>query len=390
MPGPRITIVGAAGFTNLGDDAILAAMLGELREVAAGATFQVTSGDPGREPESADVTPIPFDDAAIDAAIAQSDLLIVGGGGFIYDHDMRITARDFLHGDRGHIYPYYRAALTARTYRVPCSFYAVGVGPLLTAAGRTLTRDILSLADAITVRDAYSLHELRACGLTNPVPELTADPAVGLRPVVAQDPAPRTGRAVGFVARPWLRFGEGWSASGADYYERYVSWLAAAADHLVERWDAIPVLLAAQRRNDPDHEVAEQVIARMRHGARAHFRDDVRDYRELQRTMGGLDALVSTRLHPLILGAVAGVPSIGIALMPKVRSFLARLGLHEFAVSPWRARTADLTTLLDRALRDPAPLRRRTLAGIEQQRQLAARNPRIAAGLLTQPTTAGW
>ena len=411
-PGPRIVIVGAAGFTNLGDDAILAAMVAELRAAIPGARFAVATGggdergerreERGRtgvaEPlgsppgpilsslfsplsSQADVTALPFDDGAVAAALAGADLLIVGGGGFIYDYDARISAYNFLHGDSSLFYPHYRAVLTAHSLGVPIHVYGVGVGPLLTAPGRGLTRTILGLASAITVRDPLSLVELHAAGLWAPVPELTADPAVCLAPPapMRQGDAPRR---VGFVARAWLRLGEAWTTSGADRFDRYVNWLAAGADHAIERWDAEPLFLPLQRRYDDDRAVAERIIARMRHGTRARIADDLTDYRALQATIGGLDALVSTRLHPLILAGVADVPPIGIAISPKVRAFLDALGLADLALSPWIARTADLAAALDRALGAPDPIRARLTVGMAAQAEAAARNPAVAASLL--------
>src|SRR3954447_3838016 len=210
-----------------------------------------------------------------------ADLLIVGGGGFIYDYDQRISSYNFLHGDPSLFYPHYRAALTAHSLGIPVHFYGVGIGPLLTAAGRGLTRTILSLASAITVRDSLSLVELHAAGLQTPVPELTADPVVRLDPAPAarREDGPRL---VGFVARAWLRLGEAWTTSGAERFERYVDWLAAGADYAVERWDAMPIFLPLQRRYDDDRAIAERIIARMRHGARATIADDLTDYRALQ------------------------------------------------------------------------------------------------------------
>src|SRR5689334_5700917 len=95
--GPRIVIVGAAGFTNLGDDAILAAMLAELSAAIPAARITVATGDPdslavAALPGDSTVTAIQLDDSAIAAALAGSDLLIIGGGGFIYDYDQRISA----------------------------------------------------------------------------------------------------------------------------------------------------------------------------------------------------------------------------------------------------------------------------------------------------------
>jgi polysaccharide pyruvyl transferase WcaK-like protein len=386
--GLRVVIVGASGFTNLGDDAILAAMLPELRAALPTARFAVASGDPAQPLlASADIEPLPFADAAIAAALDGADLLIVGGGGFIYDYEMRVRAGDFVMGNRAFFYPYYRAALAAGTRGVPVYWYAIGVGPLLTAAGRDLTRDVLSRAAAITVRDPLSLYELHAAGLRVPAPELTADPAVRLPPVAG---ARRGGRRrVGFVARAWLEFGGGRTTSGAAYFARVRDWFATAADYVVERWDAEPVFLPLQHLNDDDSVVEGAIIARMCHGDRARVLDDLHDYQALQAALAGLDALVSGRLHPLILAAGAGVPLIGVELRPKVRAFLSALGLNECALSPWVARDADLRAALDRALGDPAAIQARLRAGMAAQAAVAARNPAIAAVLLRERATGG-
>lgn len=388
---PRLVLVGAAGFTNLGDDAILAAMLAELRAACPGARFTVATGDPNTLTgvaglDSDDLQPIPFDDAAIAAALATADLLIVGGGGFIYDYDARISAHNFLHGDSSLFYSHYRAIVVAHSLGVPIHVYGVGVGPLVTAAGRGLTRTILALASAITVRDPLSLIELRATGLDHARLTLTADPAIGL------PPAPPSGvtvgtRRVGFVARAWLQMGTGWTPSSAARHERYLAWLAAGADYVVEHWGATPLFLPLQRQHDDDSASAARVIARMRHGDRAEIVSGLGNYRDLQAILGGLDALVSTRLHPLILASIAGVPPIGVALSPKVRAFLGSLKLGESALSPWRARDADLQAALDRTLTDAASIRLDLHTGVAAQRVAATRNPQLVATLLAERHT---
>ena len=383
--GPQVVIVGASGFTNLGDDAILAAMLAELRDALPGARFRVASGTPEGLAALDDVEALPFQDRAISRALNGADLLIVGGGGFIYDYDTRVSVYDFLHGVEELFYPYYRAIVGARAHDIPVHCYGIGVGPLLTGPGRALTREILSLASAITVRDPLSLWELHAAGLRAPAPELAADPAVRLPTIVGKRERLPEGRLVGFVARAWLQFGEGRTPSGADLFNRYVDWVAAAADHTVERWGATPLFLPLQRRYDDDRVTEEVIIARMRYAAHAQLLDGVVSYRAAQEVLGGLDALVSTRLHPLILAAAATTPIIGIDLAPKIRAFLGSLGLAALALSPWTARTADLTGALDRALGNPAPLRARLHAGMAGQAVLAARNPAVAARLVGQP-----
>lgn len=377
----RVLVVGASGFTNLGDDAILAAMLDELRQALPGATFAIAGGAPDRLGGQDRVHGLSFDEVAIDGAMEGADLLIVGGGGFIYDDDARLTYEDFRRGRFASFFPYYRAAATAHQRGIPIYFYAVGVGPLVTPGGREITRDVLSLASAITVRDPVSLHELEAAGVSAPLILLTADPAVRLPSPRRQWARRPEGRVVGFIARVWLRFEGDWTVSGRQFFDRYLDWLAAAADHVVERWNATPVFLAGQRLNDDDLEVESRIIERMRHADRAWLHEEIADYETLNVIVGGLDALVSTRLHPLIMAAISAVPTIGITSRPKVRAFLSTLGLGELAFSPWLASDA-LCHALDSILANPEPVRERLRLGVAAQARAAERNPVVAADLL--------
>ena len=377
----RIVIVGAAGFTNFGDDAILTAMLAELRAALPGPHFTVAGGVPEELPVADDVRPIRLDTGPLDAALATADLAIVGGGGFLYDYDGILSPHDLLRGDVTFMYPYLRGALCARARNVPLYFYALGAESLVTPVGRALTRDFLSLADAITVRDSLALRELRNAGISGPV-EVTADPAVRLEPPAATWPSRPAGRVVGFVPRLWLRFSGGWSSDGEERFDRYCAWLADAADHAWDEWQATSVFLAGQRYNDDDLEAAERIIGRMRNSERAVVLAAVESLERYHAVLASMDALVSSRLHPMILAATAGVPSVGVVVSAKIVAFLSRLGLEHLAVSPWGASGHRLRGALDVCFRDGDALRAQLRDGIAEQRAAAERNPELAARLV--------
>jgi polysaccharide pyruvyl transferase WcaK-like protein len=373
-------IVGAAGYTNLGDDAILTAMLGELREALPGAWFTVASGNP-QSVGKLGVETIGLDTGSLDAALVRADLAIVGGGGFIYDYDGILSPHDFLRGDSTFMYPYYRAALCARARDVPLFFYALGVESLVTPVGRALARDVLSLADAITVRDALSLCELRGAEISAPI-EVTADPAVGYRPSPQGWKDRPAGRVVAFVARQWLRFSGGWTESAEQYFDRYCAWLADGADHAVEQWDATPIFLAGQRYNDDDLGAAERIVARMRNKERAVVVSDVASLEQYYAVLASADGVVSARLHPIILAATAGVRSVGVVVSAKITAFLFALGMGELALSPWAASIPRLRAAIDTVLATEISLRARIEQGMNRQREAARRNPALAAQLL--------
>lgn len=382
---PTVVVVGAAGFTNLGDDAILCAMLAELRDAIPGVRLVVAGGP---EAYAAD-PPVEWvhvrDIRAVDTVVAQASLVIVGGGGFVYDYDAIISPFDFFRGDITSVYPYYRAALAARMRDVPVYFYAIGVGPLVTPAGRALTRDVLSLASAITVRDPISLLELERAGVRCPRMEVTADPAVRATPEPGSWPDRPEGRVVAFVTRPWLRWAGTSTESAAQFHDTYLGWLASAADYVVEAWNATALFLPGQRYNDDDLETAAAVVERMTFPERARLLSEIVHEAHYRAALASADAVVSSSLHPLILASAGGVPIVGLATSEKIRAFLTTLRVEDQLVSPWAASASQLRAALDRALGDPEPILARTRAGFERQRAAAARNPEIARELLFLP-----
>jgi polysaccharide pyruvyl transferase WcaK-like protein len=85
--GRRVLIAGYYGFGNTGDEAILAAMLEDLRALMPELEVCVVSGDPLETRASHGVSAVTFTDlAGIRDAAERADLLILGGGGLFQDH----------------------------------------------------------------------------------------------------------------------------------------------------------------------------------------------------------------------------------------------------------------------------------------------------------------
>ena len=382
-PAPQVMILGAHGFTNVGDHAILAAMLAELREALPGARFLIPTRDATALAACDDATPLPFDDRAIRAALVGLDLLILGGGGLLFDFREIIAYDDFFDDSPSYFHAFCRAVVAAHGLGVPVQLYALGIGPLVGPAARGLTRTIGALATAITVRDTLSRRELLALGVPDERIEVTADPAVRLdvpAPVAAGD-IPQ----VGFVIRNWSPIDETGPVrlpDGPAYAERYLDSFARAADRVAARWGGRAVFFAIQREIDDDQGLARRVLARMAHPDRARIIEEPGDHAEVRRLLGGLDLVVSTRLHGLIFAANAGVPGIGVNLNTKVRAWLADLGLDDLAVSPWDGRPTALAEVIDRVFARPDDYRARLATGMAAQRRAAERNPAISAALV--------
>src|SRR5687767_12184530 len=89
QPQQNILIAGAPTgcSTNAGDEAILAAMVADLRVAAPRAAITVISSNPNGYLQRYDVKEIPyFDIAQIINAARSSDLMILGGGSVFFDY----------------------------------------------------------------------------------------------------------------------------------------------------------------------------------------------------------------------------------------------------------------------------------------------------------------
>src|SRR5690242_20700582 len=110
---------------NLGDEAILEGILGELRATVPAADVTVFSRNPADTLARHDVQrAVPVRSLTrkeVAPEIEKLDLFVLGGGGILYDRDAEI---------------YLREVVLARDFAVPVLLYAISAGPLVTPAAR--------------------------------------------------------------------------------------------------------------------------------------------------------------------------------------------------------------------------------------------------------------
>ena len=356
-------VCGAYGRGNAGDDAILEAIVRELRQIDPDLPVWVLSRRPEETRMTYRVNAIyTFAFPRFLSRMRKTRLYINGGGSLMQD----VTSRRSLW-----FYLFTISAGKKLGNRV--LMYGCGIGPIHSPANRRRAAKVLQKSvDAITLRDTHSREELEDMGVTNPKIILSADPTVILpaapEQVVdgileSQGIDPR-GRYIGFALRPWPGF------------EEKASLFGAAADYAYEKYGLTPVFLPIERRLD----VGAARLAAQHMKAPHYILPETGSSDHTIGLFARMQAVVSMRLHALVFAAGQGVPLVGVVYDQKISSFLSYIGQDLYT---------DLDAVTVEALRahiDAACGRIGDEAflsgGVNRLRQVEQRNSETARALL--------
>lgn len=321
-----ILVVGAYGYRNAGDEAILA---GLLEHPLAGRQVTVVSRSPAETAALHGVRSISIG-AAI-GALRWHRTVLIGGGG-LFGRDM---------GRIGRLLPAFGllAAGLGRTVRIE----GVGLDPGLTGIHRFLVRQLMRSAAQVSVRDDASLRVISEWGIDASV---------------AHDASAHMAAAPARVGRALLR------GAGVDDKRLVVGLCLTAVNEAVSE-PAVAAVVALMRR----HPEAEFCFVPMSQHPYLERHNDLVLARQLQALwpplrivegsqhpsavlslVGSLDAVVGMRYHSLLFAERAGVPLIPISYAAKCDAWLTERGLR--AVPPSAA-------ALSRALARVVPARSR-------------------------------
>jgi polysaccharide pyruvyl transferase CsaB len=302
-----ILVIGAYGYRNAGDEAILAGLLQTL----GGRRVTVVSRSPAETTALHGVDAIGLASAL--GALRSHRTVLIGGGG-LFGRDM---------GRIGRLLPLYGllAAALGRTVRIE----GVGLDPQMTGIHRLLVRRLLRAAALVTVRDGASAAIVREWGI---------------EVVVAGDLSAHMPAAPAEIGRGLLR------AARVDGKRPVIGLCLTAVNDAITPRVAAAVL--AMMRRHPEVEFC--FIPMSQHPHVGHHNDLVLA-RELQASwpqlkivegahhpsallslFGSLDAVVGMRYHSLLFAERAAVPLIPISYAAKCDAWLAERRLR--AVPP--------------------------------------------------------
>lgn len=369
----RIGLLGSYGGRNVGDEAILMCVLTCLRAHRPDARLVVFSRHAehtrAHQPQADEVVDwegVP--QKPVLDALGGLDLLVLGGGGILYDGEAR---------------RYLRLVRAAQERGVPTFAYAVGAGPLREADDRDAVRAVLPAMNEVVVRDEESRLVLEEVGVDCEL-TVTADPALLLAPqpfteqMMRQEGLPPDARLVGMSVREPGRAAE--KLDEDDYH----ALLADVADFLARRLDA-HVVFVPMERQDVRH--AHGVLSRMSAPDLGRILHNTYSPGEILGFMSHLDLVVGMRLHLVMFAAMSGLPVLPLPYSGKVFDFARRTGAPAL-VGVAREQAGLLLAEVDR-LWDEFPQRRADLHGRVLGLQELARETSVRCGALLDSIDGG-
>ena len=256
---------------------------------------------------------------------AQLDLLVFAGS-----HQLN----DFVGGPWAYPYTVLKWTLSARLGRAPVVFLSMGAGPIDSWLGRRFIRWALLLASYRSYRDETAkgvAESLQVSGHDRVVPDL----AFSLTVPTPQVAPRRKPLVVGL--NPLPLYADYWYLTDGARYEAYVAKLAQFADWLVGRGCEVR-FIPTQLKVDPaviqDIRREMTMIGAAEDEYDSHVVDpQVRNLDELIAALSGVDCMVATRYHGILLSLSLEKPVLAVAYHQKSRDLMTWLGLGQYVVS---------------------------------------------------------
>ena len=300
----KIVISGYYGFDNIGDEAVLLAILSQLREQMPEVGITVLSNNPEKTKHIYDVEAVNrWNIKEVIKAIKSCDMLISGGGSLLQD----VTSNKTI--------PYYLGVVKiAQWYKKKVVFYSQGIGPVTHSYNKWLIKLIVNHVDAIFVREKHSKTVLKDLGIRKPI-TVAADPVLGIKPspevykyikdlLHAQ-------KAVGVYIRPW------------ENEEELLTSLEKTLQYIISEGYKIYLIPMYYAQ---DKEIAHKLKRRL--GEQAVVVDEMLTIDEVVSYTACFEFIIGMRLHSLIMAAATQVPMIGLSYDPKVRGFMKDMGIR--------------------------------------------------------------
>lgn len=345
-------ICGAYGHGNAGDEAILKAILNELRTIDRDMRITVVCKSKKTVKALHAVNAVArWNMFGLYRELRRSKLFISGGGSLIQD----VTSRRSL-------FYYLHTISKARKSGCRVHMYGCGIGPINSKLDRRLSASVIDKnVDVITIRDPESAKLLQELCVTKPEIILAADPVLNVS-AGAEEDAERFLQQCGVdpgdklicvSVRPW----PGFSEKSAEISE--------ALRYCHEKYGLKTVLMPMNYKKDlaASRQMAEAA------GIPFAVLPDIDDSELAIAVMKKMKLVLAMRLHSLLYAACAGVPAVGVSYDPKVSGFSEYLG--GYSIDLYSVTAESLEQCVDAVLSGSGRERMlRRLADIKEKEKL--------------------
>jgi len=295
---------GYYGFNNSGDDALLLALINDLKEIRPGVRIAVLSqkckSTEAQYRVDAFARMNPF---AIRKAVGSSKVLLSGGGSLVQDETSSKS-----------LWYYLGIIRYAKSRGLGVMQIANGIGPVSKPRNRKLASDTInSSVDAITLRESKSHDEITGMHINVPC-EVTADPAISLqgadeirvRQILSANSVP-AGDYICLALREWKHM-------SANFREDMARFL----DYVSEKYSRNIVFIPMQF--PVDIAISEEIALKMKSEAYV-----IKTPCTIEETIGIIrhsGLVIAMRLHSLVYAVACGVGVIAVKYDPKIDGFM--------------------------------------------------------------------
>lgn len=359
----EIMISGYYGFHNSGDDALLAAIIQDLKEYKESPNIVVLSASPKETNRIYGVKSINrLNIFKILKHMKNADMLISGGGTLIQD---RTSTKSLWY--------YLMVIRAAMRSKMSVMLYANGIGPLTGKSNIRATKKTLDKVNLITLRDEASLDTLKSIGIDLSKVIVTADPALKLntaddtrgREVLDAAGVPKDKRLLGISVRRWNDVGAGFEEA-----------IAKACDTAVSKYGFYPVFLPMQMSKD--YAVSQAIREKMKN--KSSIIDKRLSVLDTLSVVGNMDICIGMRLHTLIYSAIKAVPLIGLVYDPKISSFMDYTH-QKMYIDVSKLSAGQMEKLIDKTIERYDEIRADLAKNYEELRKRAELNGKLAIEL---------
>lgn len=292
-----VALWGYYGYGNIGDEAILAAVLSMLD----GVRVKLLSGPTPSVAGSDKIEIVPRSVKQLLSQVKSSDAFVLGGGGLIHD---RINAKSTWYHLAG--------PAMSRFFAKPCAAVGQQIGPFYRKSTTTLVKYALRKT-RLTVRDQKSFVTAERLGLK---PTLSADLAFMLNP---DEPSQALTEQIKSLPKPITVF-----CPGID--PRWTPTPGRSADilsHIQSQVGGSILFLPFFPQRDDEY--ITQVLS-VRNLKGLVLKSPIR-WQDAFGCFRLADYSVTMRLHAMIASAIAGIPTLPIPYYPKVPMIASELGI---------------------------------------------------------------